>query len=550
MATTRSTQPPATASTGRGKGKRAQAKSQGQDQLFSAEDHSGSSHGGGDQGIPAPVVLGEASPVAATEMALEVGDQTLRTAGGSLKALRHPVELAGMTPTAKKLTELNRRLWSFLVAYALAGKDHVSSPEGRRDIWRVPIRTLVADAKFNSKNLEYLRTALKDCQTVVVEWGASVPDKETGETRLWTSTQLLGSISFVIDAAGQHCLEWTFPERLLAHLREFKEYFVAEVEVLTRIRRHSTMALYWIVSRYKTNPGGLTMKLPWRDFVPMLTGESNAEADSRARMEAKYSRKPIADKHGEFRYFKRDVINPAVAELNAVQDEVWVEPVTIKTGRFITHLQFRIHRRRDFRLGARVESLAVDLTAVEALTSLGVPARAAESLFEQHGAAVILQAADITTKRDANKALEPLRTTAGYVQEIIKQISAGGPEKLSQQAEESVHRIGAGPVLSAEQASEQVLKDYQEEKIQQARKAWDEELSQEARDAAVRRFEQEMLPNLPAAVRKVFSSKGLNAPLMKSHFARWLAQDLAGADWNPGPDKLLQFVVNRRPRAG
>ena len=107
-------------------------------------------------------------------------------------------------------------------------------------------------------------------------------------------------------------------------------------QVALLLRRHSSLALYQLISRYRTNPSGVTERRHWREWIPVLTGESKEFTElTKLREAAKKSKetetwKAPKEKFSELKYFRRDVLKPAIDELNAVLPDIWVQEVTTK----------------------------------------------------------------------------------------------------------------------------------------------------------------------------------------------------------------------------
>ena len=85
------------------------------------------------------------------------------------------------------------------------------------------------------------------------------------------------------------------------------------------------------------------------------------------------SGKPETEKQKEleYRFFKRDVLKPAIAELNAISD-LEIELQEFKQGRYTSDLQFLIKKKRQTALPLSTPPRPVDLSLIVIAVRLGV----------------------------------------------------------------------------------------------------------------------------------------------------------------------------------
>ncbi|MFK4705859.1 hypothetical protein ABIC83_002698 [Roseateles asaccharophilus] len=478
-------------------------------------------------------------PASAT--AHEVEDKALRKGDGDLRVIRHPVEFAALVPVTWRISMLSRKLWLFMISYSLAGKGTATD---YGVTWRVALSTLKRDAGFDSNDYDLLRSSIQELQKTLVEWSNPARDKK-GEIKPWTSTQLLGSASFVIDATGRHCVEWSIPQELAMQIREHKQYYEASLQIATRISRHSTLALHSLVGRYKTSPGGLTMRKPWREWIPILTGESE-DAAKHAKLLAgvRKGKLPpesgVEDKYSEYRYFNRDVVSKMVAEYNSVQDEVWVEALaTKKSGsRAISDLQFKITPREDFKPAAKPAFNALTSQALDAMMELGLLKKFSLQLIEEHTPELCIQIAEQVGRRIKDGTQGAVKNPQGlYVTELNK-----ASELLKKPKEEPQRPVKQ---LSVDEALDETLKDFQADLIASSKASWPGH-PKEVQDDYVKRFELESLSSAPPAIQTAYKKSGLKSPMLAARFFPWLAKVEAGERWSPTMGELLAFERNRQ----
>lgn len=490
---------------------------------------------------PAPDLPHSLTFKAFTPEATEVTERTLRSASGELRQnVRHPVEIAYFLPKRGKLGLLSNKLWIFIVSYTLA------NPGTRTDeglLWRVNLTTLENDTDWNSKDRETLKEAIRECQRTLVEWSNSARNPKTNEVQEWASTQLLGSVEFVLDEKGRRCLEWTLPPTLLRQLREHTAFFESSLAIVTKFRRASTLSLYRITSRYKTNRGGYTMRKPWREWIPILTGVSNEEARHELMRKAAKKGLPLEDRepYPEWRYFHRDIVKKAVKELNAVVQEYWVQPIFHKLrGGEVAELQFQVIMRAGFKPSKPAPELSEAMAAVHALQELGLTNKFAQTLCAEYSSELCLEVARSVAARVADGTQKRVENVPGFLLSEIKKAAAVKAAK-----ERPVETRPPMPV-SSDEAFDAALSDYRAQLVADARKLWTE-LPDSQRLDYTERFKQENISHASPQVQRVFAKdkEQLKSPLILSRFYPWLAEQLAGGKWAPSDRELLAFERNR-----
>ncbi|WP_157271083.1 replication initiation protein [Azohydromonas aeria] len=472
---------------------------------------------------------------AATAPAAEVDPGTLRRADGELRTVRKPVEMAVLEPRTRRITLWSRKAWLLLVSYSL-NTEAAKIADGM--VWRIPLRTLMRDASFSSRDHAHIKESIRECQRTLVEWSESVRDPRTGEVRTWASSQLLGSVEFVTNAAGRECIEWSLPPTLLKELRAYQHYYMLSLNVVAEIGLNSTLSLYEIVCRYRSNPSGLTMRRPWQEWVPVLTGESDESA--RIRSQIRYGKQAgeARERYGEFRYFNRDVVQKAVRELNAVQDEFLVEPVLIKEGRAVKELQFRIHHRKGFVAARGGELSAQEQSAVDSAVGVGVNEKVARSLVRQYGGEQLRAGVEQAGQASG------LQNPAGFVVAQVRAQARAGDAAPGPAA------APTRPQPTPEEGMRLALEDFRASRVENAKAHWPE-VPVEVQEDYLRRFEAFARERFPYLLRD-FTATGLKKPIVRANFFQWLAETMAnesGPGWTPSAEQLVAHLVAQAPPA-
>jgi hypothetical protein len=458
----------------------------------------------------------------------EVDPQTLRRADGELRTVRKPVEMAVLEPKTRRITLWSRKAWLLLVSYSLT-TDPAKIADGM--VWRIPVKTLMRDASFSSRDHAHIKESIRECQRTLVEWSESVRNSQTGEIRTWASSQLLGSVEFVTNAAGRECIEWSLPPTLLKELRAYQHYYMLSLGVVAQIGLNSTLSLYEIVCRYRTNPSGLTMRRPWQEWVPVLTGESDESARIRSQIRYGRHKAEARERYGEFRYFNRDVVQKAVKELNAVQDEFLVEPLLIKEGRAVKELQFRIYPRKAFTTSRHDKLSEQEQSAVESAVNVGVNEKVARKLVRQYGSD------EVRAGVEEAERVPGLKNPAGYV---VAQVRASGQAELDTRPSEPAARRPPTP----EEGMRLALEGFRASRVENAKAHWPD-LPVEVQDDYLRRFEAFARERYPYLLRE-FAATKLKKPIVRANFFQWLAETVAnesGPGWTPSAEQLVAHLV-------
>lgn len=477
-----------------------------------------------------PPIANEASLLAA-----EVAERALRTNEG-LGSAKHPVEIASIEPKTRRLTALGRKAWYLLVSYSLTTRP-LDASDGV--LWRVTLQKLLQDLRYTSRNLVHLRSTIDELQTTLVKWGPSAKRVANGDQPVLEQSQLLGSIQLVLDRNGRLCLEWTLPYHLHRHLQDYVHFYTLDLDLLVSCSRHSTQALLAEVSRHFTNPSGLTARRPWRDWIPILTGVSDEYAQLHSALDGEppkasrtnaHGAEPPA-RHGEWRYFHRDVVQRAVKELNSLQTDFVVTPVAIRTGAFVTHLQFKIiHLTRH----KKAQSKAPTRPEMSQLALWGVQESATKKFIEQYGMSAVTQAIKDVAD-DVARADPVIDNPAGLFVSKLRRLATTNAVDIQP----------AAPKVTAQQAQDLYLREYRNSLVEKFREEWPD-MPSEVRDDYEARFVQHLESRGPEIVLSEARKSRLTRPIVRIPFFRWAAEDRAGGSWHPSLDDLLRFAAQAR----
>lgn len=420
-------------------------------------------------------------------------------------SVRKAHEAIAVTPKSGKLTLLSRKLYnSLLIAAQEQGED--------RNVYRIPLKQIVANAQFDSKDTRLLKDHLLRMMETKVEWNSIGED----ESRRWGVSVLLAEAYFVEDKKGGSVfVEWSYPAKFKKQLLDPSLYARISLKWMNKLRSGQAFALYEICARYADSPAHLTMResLDW--WRPVLTGSPPDSLESSA--------------YAEFKTFNRAVIKPAVAEINSLTD-LTVEPILHKEGRRVTHLQFRVVKKVQESL-ALGEAPLFDMSLLSQMMALGASQAEAEQLYVETEEGTLRAGLKEVESRKGNKKLTPLTSPWAYFKSRIK----SGTLKAVQSA--SAQLPG-----KPRESREQLLSRYADHRRNEARAMYGE-MPDEQKEDWLEKFRVSLKVSGQTLVLGELEKKGLaRSKMAETGFFTWLADQTWG---EPGEGDLLDFVLNQ-----
>lgn len=436
-------------------------------------------------------------------------------------AVQKANEAIAIRPKRGRLTLLSRRIYNALLFHA-----QQQGPDA--GTYTLPLATLVGTAHFNSRNVGLLKDHIREMQTTLIEWNSAGPVEKR-----WTSSQLLGTVEIVERGSGYPViLTWTYPERVKEQLLRPSRYTRIMLEVGARMRSYAAATLFELGLQYLTSPSHLTMREDLIWWASVLTGRSDVTKV-------------------DYRYFKRDVLRPALAEVDALQDELSLELIEHKEGRRITELQFRVHKKVQAGLGVTDERNPFDLELVDRIRKLGIRPDDADRIYSTTDEGLLRATVEHVEARLRNASLPAVGSSAAYFKDALKRGyapavrgsagSAGAPApaeppKVTRPEAGTAPKALPRPVLSIEALRTEWLRD--QGRAAEVRYAG---LSSPQQEELVRLFEAEELPTLMRPIIAGWGKAGLNSPVARPTFFRWLARRDHGQE--PDHGELLQFAA-------
>lgn len=421
--------------------------------------------------------------------------------------LRKAVEAIAIKPRAGKLTLLSRKLFNILLAKAQ--EQGLSEP-----VHRIQLSELCSIAQFDSGDTELVKEHLRKMVSTTVEWSNGVKG-----SRRWGITTLIGGVELIEN--GQRCMiEWTYSEQIKEKLLAPNVYTRLSLQFQNSFRSAAALALYEICVRYVDSPGQLTMRMPWIEWRPTLTGTPDTDKEQ---------------VYAEYKYFKRDVIKPSVAEVNA-RTQIEVELIEHKQGRSVSDIQFAVRPKQQSALNLEDNNL-FDMSLVSRMLALGLSQSQAEKLYADHDEGQVRAALDYTEKRQKQK--PPIENVAGYFRRALTDAyGLKPPGVVDDEKRKAIANFvkETPPPKTGANAAESLTKAWWSAQRKVAREAYD------AMDPADQeRLQIEFAASaLPVHLTKTWKKQGLDSKMCESSFHQWLVREVPA----PNEGDLFSFGLS------
>jgi hypothetical protein len=432
--------------------------------------------------------------------------------------LRKAVEAIAIQPKSGKITLLTRKLFNVLLAVAQQADDS-------GDTYRALLSDIVANSAFDSNDTALVKEHLRRMVSVQVEWSQGTSSQKPG--RKWGISTLIADAEILEDPATRRVwVEFSFAPKIKKKLLDPVQYARLSLQFQSQLRSSAGLALYEICVRYLTNPSHLTMRESWAWWRPILSGTPDTEAGDEAKR--------------EYKYFKRDYLRPAIAEVNAVTN-IFVELIEHREGRRVAEIQFRVTERKQPMLALDEHPNVFDSTLVDRMVKLGIPLKEAQTLYADSEENRIRAALQMTEQRMRSTTLPPVRSAGALFKDALKKGYAPAVE-IPAPAEGAAKASAIS--APTDELKARLVDEYGAYRRKEA-KALYEEQGQSEQELARRSFEEDTLAELGAHMRDEWRRRGLNSKLVETAFFDWLARKTWG---EPTDGDLLAFTL-RHSRA-
>lgn len=430
--------------------------------------------------------------------------------------LRKAVNTLAIVPKSARITVLGRKAYNVLLYHAQdQGLD--------KDVFTAPLGVVISGLDYDSNDQALIKKHLRAMVSTTVEWQSPT----TGEGTAWNVSGLLAHARLSKER-GQVWVEWSYAVNLKQELLEPTVFARLRLEVISQLRSHAGVALYEICTRYKEV--GRTARQAWRWWYPVLTG--NPPADMSPKL--------------EYRFFKRDTIAPAIAEVNAITD-IDIELIEHKRGRSIDEIQFRIAPKKQASLPLDQPPRPVDLALIARAQTLGIGNEAAEAMLHEHGEAALRAGLDSLERRLATAYPEPVRDPVRYLRALLPAEAVKAQRLAEHDRAQAADQADPDSTASREQRAKRHgrwLAEWtrrQNEKCALAIEALSPEQQTE--------LERGLTESLQAAhahpsIVKRLQTSGWQHPMVRHEMLRYFGDATFGQGWDkPTAEQILAIAV-------
>ena len=322
-----------------------------------------------------------------------VGTQTSQSAGVPME-FRKTNEAIGLRIREGKLSLLSRLLYNVMMYHAQQmkepGKNAPIDSEVNRLYFWIPLSEVARDASYASKDTEHLKRQIEEFQNLKIY---------LEDENQWTSESLVSSVKLLNTSGlnrqgGTVWFGYAFPPEVHQLVMNPETYTKLSLYYQGLLRSGSSLALYEICRRYATNPSHLTRIESTEYWHAVLTGN------------------PMSEVAPEYKYFKRDVLKPSIAEINTATD-IKIELIEHKRGRFIERLQFRVHLVSQANLDLPAPPV-INTRLIADLQKCGFTQQEAADLTAQHPEDRLRSSLEIVLARMDAPTLSVLDSPAAY----------------------------------------------------------------------------------------------------------------------------------------
>lgn len=430
---------------------------------------------------------------------------------GDLKEFRKTNEAIGLRVSEGRLSLLSRKIFNVMVYHAqrirIKGENAPIDTDAAKNYFWIPLVDVARDAAYDSKDIELLKEHAQELQNIRIHSEDAIQ---------WTSERLVSSVKLVNPRGlkkkgGMLWFGFAFPPEVESMVMSPGSYTKLSVYYQALLRSGASLALYEICRRYATNPSKVTNRAEWQWWYGALTGN------------------PVTDAIPEYKYFKRDVIKPAVAEINMVTD-INVELVEHKQGRRVAGLQFKVTPAQQSALMFPAPPV-IDGELVQRMMNLGLSQEEACNILATTEDGKLRATLDLTEKRINNPKASKIDSPAGYFKLALRD----GYATPTEVAKKTVLKVQQRP--SVEASIEAIREQYLVERAKDAFGMFNE-LSEHEQDEWLVRFKQS------DSSKGINLSRGISTASARTAFSMWFAQE----QWpgEPTDSDLLAFAaVNR-----
>lgn len=425
------------------------------------------------------------------------------TASSDAMEFRKTNEAIGLRVKEGRLSLLSRKLYNVMVYHAqqlkVPGQNAPIDTEANKKYFWIPLADVARDAAYDSNDTELLKHHLEEFLNIKIQ---------IEDDTQWTSERLVSSVKLVNPAGlrkkgGAVWFGFAFPPEVHELVMSPGTYTKLSIFYQGMLRSGPSLALYEICRRYATNPSKLTSIETYEYWYSALTGN------------------PVREEPAPYKYFKRDVLKPAIAEINSTTD-IEVELIEYKDGRRISRLQFRVELSKQPTLAFPAPPV-LDSELMAKIMRFGFTQQEAADLSAQYSDEKLRASIAIVNARIASRNSPVLDSPAAYFRWSLKQGAIAAKNLLEKSSK-------ATPTKKKEEST--VMEQFLAARSREALAMYSE-LNANDQGEVFAHFKS-------VNGNKVIKlNRGIDNPTVRSMFGQWYAQEMWG---EPTVEALAKFV--------
>jgi hypothetical protein len=426
-----------------------------------------------------------------------------------LREFRKTNEAIGLRVVEGSLSLLSRKVFNVMIFHAQNMQETginapIDTPASKKYFW-IPLAKLARDAAYDSKDTQNLKEVLEEMQNIKLQM-------ENG--RQWTSERLVSSVTLVNPEgfhknSGQVWLGYAFPPEVHEQVMAPSTFTRLSIVYQSSLKSGSALALYEICRRYATNPSKVTFIQTVEHWHGLITGN------------------PLSpDNAPVYKYFKRDTLKPAIAEVNQLTD-ITIELIEHKNGRRVEKLQFKVELVKQTPLLFPVPPI-IDDELLQGVMKFGFSKADASDLVAEYSSEVLRTAIDRVESRAKAPGMSPLSAPAGYFRWVLQDLLKNPSSALAPPPSARSVPKSSGPSVM-----EKFLAGRAHEAL-----AVHKELDDGERKIVFESFKEQ---NRTSALK---FDRGLDSTVVRVLFSQWYARELWG---EPTAEALAAFIEKTNP---
>lgn len=412
-------------------------------------------------------------------------------------------EAIGLRVKEGRLSLLSRKLYNVMVYHAqllkVPGQNSPIDTEASKKYFWIPLADVARDAAYDSNDTELLKQHIEEFQNIKIH---------IEDDTQWTSERLVSSVKLVNPLGlrkkgGAVWFGFAFPPEVHELVMSPGTYTKLSIFYQGMLRSGPSLALYEICRRYATNPSKLTGVESYEYWYSALTGN------------------PVREVPPPYKYFKRDVLKTAIAEINSTTD-IQVELVEHKNGRRVEKLQFHVELSKQSPLAFPAPPV-IDSELMNRIVRFGFSQQDAADISAQYPDDKLRASITLVESRMASRNSPPLDSPAAYFRWSLKQGGAAAQLQLEKTTKQ---------VATAQKEGPTVMEQFLSARSGEALEIY-KELTDGERADVFERFRGTV------DTRVIKLNRGIDNPMVRSMFGQWYAQEMWG---EPTVEALATFV--------